>query len=1221
MAVVREDRPGDQRIVAYAVPTADAVPEVGELREFAAGVLPEYMVPSAVVLLDRVPVTVNGKLDRAALPMPDITVSASGRAPRSAVEEVLCGLFADVLGVPRVGIDDGFFALGGHSLLATRLLSRIRAVLGAELSVRDVFEASTVAGLAARLDSAHDRSRPPVRRFVPRPEAVPLSFAQRRLWFLNRLEGPGATYNMPFALRLSGELDVDALRAALGDVVARHETLRTVFPDTDGTPRQVVLDATETAAFALPVRHIHPDGLNEALADATGHRFDLTTGTPLHAELLTLGAEEHVVVFVLHHIAGDGWSSGLLARDLSDAYAARRAGRAPQWTPLPVQYADYTLWQRELLGREDDPDSLISRQLAYWTRTLADLPAESALPTDRPRPAVASHRGGRVPFTLDAAAHARLRAIAHDGDASLFMVLQAGLIALLSRLGAGTDIPVGTPIAGRTDDALDALVGFFVNTLVLRTDTSGDPAFRELLARVREADLAAYANQDVPFERLVEILNPDRSLSRHPLFQTMLVLDGGGGAEPRIDLPGAVASPLPVETTAVKFDLSFTVAERPDADGEAAGIRGVLDYASDLFDAGTAERLAVRFVRLLEAVAADPGLSTAELPILDDAERRRVLVEWNDTAAPVPPVTLARLFEEQAARTPDAVAVVSEGAELSYAELNTRANRLAHPLIGRGAGPERVVAVALPRSADLVVALLAVLKTGAAYLPVDADQPFERVRLMLDDARPVCGLTLSTTAADLPRGSLRWIAVDAAEGTSAAGGAGTAEGAGAAGGRLERDPRDADRVAPLTPSHPAYVIYTSGSTGRPKGVAVPHTGIVNRLLWMQSEYGLEPGEGVFQKTPSGFDVSVWEFFWPLIAGARLVMARPGGHRDPAYLAAVIREHAVTTVHFVPSMLRAFLAVPDAAAASEGLRRVLCSGEALPAELMERAWAIMGPKLHNLYGPTEASVDVTSWPCGDGSGRTVPIGRPVWNTRLYVLDGGLRPVPPGVVGELYIAGRQLARGYWRRPGLTAERFVADPFDRLGSRMYRSGDLARWSVDGVLEFAGRVDDQVKVRGFRVELGEIEAVLSGHPSVARVVAVVREDCPGDQRIVAYAVPIAGVVPGADELREFAAGVLPEYMVPSAVVPLDRVPVTVNGKLDRAALPMPDITVSASGRAPRSAVEEVLCGLFADVLGVPRVGIDDGFFALGGHSLLATRLISRIRAVLGAELSVRDV
>ncbi|WP_229864726.1 condensation domain-containing protein, partial [Streptomyces djakartensis] len=634
VAVVREDRPGDQRLVAYVVAAPGAVPDPAGLRAYAARALPEPMIPSVVVPLDALPLTPSGKLARRDLPAP--SAAESGRAPRTAAEETLAGLFAEVLDVSDVGVDDGFFTLGGHSLQGIRLLSRIRSELGAELSVRDLFEAPTVAGLAARIDVGGEE-RPALRAAAHRPDVLPLSFAQRRLWFLHKLEGPSPTYNMPFALRLRGVVDHAALLAALADVVTRHEVLRTVYPEVDGTPRQLIL-AAEQAAPGLPVREVDEAGLADALTAAAGHRFDLTSGTPFHAELLALGADEHVLVLVLHHIAGDGWSNGPLARDLSEAYAARCSGQAPAWAPLPVQYADYTLWHHDLLGREDDPESLISRQTAYWADALADLPEELALPADRPRPAVAGHQGGRVPFALGATAHARLRELARDCDASLFMVLQAALAALLSRLGAGTDIPLGTPIAGRTDEALDEAVGCFVNTLVLRTSTSGNPAFTDLVARARQTSLSAYAHQDVPFEHLVEVLEPARSLARHPLFQVMLVLDDN--TEPRLDLPGLQANPLPVGTAAAKFDLSFTVAEQDGKDGEAVGISGALDYASDLFDHGTAQDLAGRFVRLLDAVAADPGRRVGELEILDGAERERVLVGWNDTARVVASATL-----------------------------------------------------------------------------------------------------------------------------------------------------------------------------------------------------------------------------------------------------------------------------------------------------------------------------------------------------------------------------------------------------------------------------------------------------------------------------------------------------------------------------------------------------------------------------------------------------
>ncbi|MFF8646099.1 amino acid adenylation domain-containing protein, partial [Streptomyces sp. NPDC015345] len=1204
VAVVREDAVGDRRLVAGVVPEDGVVLDLGAVRGEVGRRLPDYMVP-ALVVLDEVPLTPNGKVDRRALPEPEVVV-VSGRGPRSPREEILCGLFAEVLGVPAVGIDDDFFALGGHSLLATRLVGRVRAVLGVELSVRQLFEAPTVAGLDGVLDGA-DRGRVPVVRAQVRPERLPLSFGQERLWFLHQLEGPGAAYNVPLALRLSGRLDREALRLALGDVVARHESLRTVFAEDAEGPYQRVLDAG--VAVPWSVSPCGREELSERLEEAARYGFDLTVDVPVRATLFELGPDEHALLLLVHHIAGDGQSVGPLRRDLVAAYEARVASREPRWPVLPVQYADFAVWQRELLGSEDDPGSLVSAQIAYWRERLADLPAEIELPADRPRPAAASHRGARVTFSVPADVHAGIQTFALSNNTTVFMVLQAALGVLLSRSGAGDDIPIGTPVAGRGDDAVDDLVGLFINSLVLRMDVSGDPTFRELVARVRETDLEAYAHQDLPFERLVEILNPERSLSRHPLFQVMLTLNNadvtpapeqGEGT----DAAGALDVVLhPVETGTVRYDLNFHLGEHRDT----GGLRGVLDFSTDRFDRESAQLLADRLVRLLTVTVESPDVPVSRADMLLEGERRQILEKWNDTAADragTAATSLSELFEQQAARTPDSCALQFEDSALSYRELDTRANRLAHLLRSMGAGPESRVAVAIPRSLDLVVALLAVLKVGGAYLPVDSEYPAERIAFMLADAEPTALLTTQHLKSGLPAPTgLQVVVVD--------------------------DPATRRQTEAFTGEHPplalvsssqaAYLIYTSGSTGEPKGVLVPHKGIVNRLRWMQDEYGLTTRDRVLQKTPASFDVSVWEFFWPLLSGATLVLARPGGHREPAYLSGLIQSAGITTVHFVPSMLDAFLREPTAAACT-GLKRVLCSGEALSAATEELFHRTLGAELHNLYGPTEAAVDVTYWHCeDDGLDRPAPIGKPVANTRVFVLDAFLRPVPVGVAGELYVAGVQVARGYWGRGALTAERFVACPFGGVGERMYRTGDVVRWRRDGVLEFVGRVDDQVKVRGFRIELGEVEAALAGCGGVARAVAVVREDMVGDRRLVAGVVPEDGVVLDLGAVRAEVGRRLPDYMVPALVV-LDEVPLTPNGKVDRRALPEPLVDVVA-GRGPRSPREDILCGLFAEVLGVPAVGIDDDFFALGGHSLLATRLVGRVRAVLGVELSVRQL
>ncbi|WP_181799209.1 amino acid adenylation domain-containing protein [Kitasatospora acidiphila] len=1202
--VAREDVPGDTRLVAYVVPAGSDTPSdelVSPLREFAGEQLPSYMVPSAVVVLDALPVTVNGKLDRRALPAPEYAAGA-GRAPATVREELLCQAFAQVLGLERVGVEDDFFSLGGHSLLAMRLVSRVRAVLGVELPLRVLFEAATPAGLAAWLGQA-TAGRAGVTPVV-RPERVPLSFAQRRLWFLGQLEGPSATYNIPMALRLSGELDREAIAEALRDVVGRHEVLRTVLPVVDGEPFQRVLSADE-AGFEVPVVTVEAAGLDAAVAEAAAYAFDLSSEIPLRATLFAVSQDDHALVVVVHHIAGDGWSTAPLARDVSVAYAARVAGRVPTFEPLPVQYADYALWQRDVLGSEDDPDSVLSGQVAYWRGALAGAPEELELPVDRQRPAVASHRGESVELAVSAETHQRLAALARERGATLFMVLQAALAVTLNRIGAGTDIPIGSAIAGRTDEALNDLVGFFVNTLVVRTDLSGDPTFDEVVDRVRGTSLGAFEHQDVPFERLVEELAPTRSLARHPLFQVSLTLQNtaaaSGTGRSGLELPGLQVGQQAAGTGLAKFDLDMELGEVFDELGKPAGLRGTLIAAADLFDADTVERMAKWLVRALETVSAAPQTRLSAVDVMGEAERRLVVEEWNETAVEVASSTLPGLFAAQVARTPDAVAVVFEGVELSYAELDARANRLARLLVGRGVGAESVVAVLMERSVELVVSLLAVLKAGGAYLPVDPEYPAGRIEAVLADAAPVCVLSTTALEASVPDDVAR-VLVDHPLVVS----------------ELAGLPAGAPEVGVL-PAHPAYVIFTSGSTGRPKGVAVPHAGIVNRLAWMQEEYGLSVADRVLQKTPFGFDVSVWEFFWPLVQGAALVLARPGGHREPAYLAELIQRQVITVTHFVPSMLEAFLSEP-AAADCTGLRAVFCSGEALAAPLRDRFLELLGGvPLFNLYGPTEASVDVTAARCAVGDGAVVPIGGPVANTRVYVLDGSLSPVPVGVEGELYLAGVQLARGYVGRAGLTAERFVACPFGS-GEQMYRTGDRVRWNADGQLVYRGRADDQVKIRGFRIEPGEVQAVLAAHPAVAQVAVVAREDVPGDTRLVAYAVPVASDA-SPDELgsglREFTAGRLPAYMVPSAVVVLEELPLTVNGKLDRKALPAPEYAAGA-GRAPATVQEELLCQAFAQVLGLDRVGVDDDFFVLGGHSLLVVSLVENLRT-RGVSVSVK--
>ncbi|MEW2359810.1 amino acid adenylation domain-containing protein [Spirillospora sp. NPDC029432] len=1110
--VVREDRPGDPRLVGYYVPAGDV--DEGALRDALAETLPEYMMPSALVALEALPRTVNGKLDRAALPAPEAGVS--GREPRDAREAALCAVFAEVLGYERVGIDDDFFALGGHSLLATRLAARVRAVLGADLTIADVFEAPTVAGLAPRLvEGTGTRVRDVVRPAVP-----PASAAQRGLWFEERLRGPSPSYALPLGLRLSGPVDADALRAAFADVVARHEALRTLLVEgEDGLPVQRIM-APGPVEFEIVDARGRAD---EARRRATGHVFDLGADLPIRATLLRTGEQDWELILLQHHAAADEWSFTPLLADLSRAYEARLAGAAPDWAPLPVQYADYAVWQRQA----DTGDGL-----DFWERALEGLPEETALPFDRPRPAEASHAGGLVPFRLPLAG---VRELARQTGTSVFMVLHAAVAALLQRSGAGDDVALGSPIAGRSDEDLTDLVGVFVNLLVLRTDLSGDPTFGELLDRVRRADLDAFAHAGVPFERVVERLAPERSLARSPLFQVMVVHQRLDDVRPA--LPGVRAEPFLPETGGVKFDLDLYFAEGEDE------VEGFAAYATDLFDAATITDLLDRLGALLGQVTADPGrrLSTLGAP-----------VEHPDTARELPAPTAAALFEAQAARTPEATALVFGGTRLTYAELDARAERLADRLAAAGAGPEETVAIALPRSAEFAVALLAVLKTGAAYLPIDVTYPPERVGFMLETARPLLVLGRDEPPADAPA-------------------------------RTRPDVR---------PDHPAYVIFTSGSTGTPKAVAGTQRALANRLAWGADLAA--PGVRAAKSSPAFIDGTT-ELLGGLVAGDTVAVADDATAADAVALAEFLGRHGVTTVTLVPSLLPALLE-----AGAPSVTTWISSGEALPAALAARTPG----RLVNLYGCSEAAGDSLA---ADGSGAL----RPIANTRAYVLDAALREVP---VGELYLAGDGLARGYLGDPARTAERFVANPFGPPGSRLYRTGDRVRRRRDGGLDFLGRADDQLKIRGFRIEPGEIETVLAAQPSVRQAAVAVH---PGP-RLVGYVTGDAGGAVDADALLGRLGELLPSYLVPAELVVLDEMPLNPNGKVDRRALPEPGR--AAGGRAPGTGSEVVLAGIAGHLLGRDGIGADDDFFRSGGDSISAALLVARARRA-GLAFTVRDV
>ncbi|MFJ5885171.1 amino acid adenylation domain-containing protein [Kitasatospora cineracea] len=1205
--VVRPAPGGAKRLVGYLVPAPGTDADPAALRKALGEALPEYLVPAALVALPALPLNVNGKLDRQALPEPgaDAYAAPAGRAPRTAHERLVCEAYAEVLGLPAVGVDEDFFALGGHSLLATRVVGRLRAALGTEVAIRTLFEARTPAAFAARLAEGGTGYAAPAAR--PRPARIPLAPAQARLWFLDRLQGPSTAYTIPCALRIDGELDPDALRAAFGDVLARHEALRTVCAEQDGRPYQRILTAAE-AGVPFEARQVAGHRLDAETAAAGAHVFDLAGEIPVRAVLLSAGAHRHVLSIALHHIAGDEWSEGVLLRDLDAAYTARRSGRVPELPPLPLQFADHALWQAE---------QPLEAQSAYWAERLADLPAELALPADRPRPAEAGGRGGAVRLALPAELHARLGEFARHSGTTPFMVVQAAAALLLGRLAGTADVALGAPVAGRGDEALERLVGFFVNTLVLRHDLGGDPEFTTLVERAKDTVLGALAHQDLPFDRLVELVNPERSLGRHPLFQVMVQHRKEAAGLDR--LLGARTALLPDPVHAARFDLAFTFAE--SADGTRTDLTVI--HAEDLFDRATARLFGTRLLRVLDQALADPRQPISRIEPTSAEELRGLAGEWNATAIPVRTGTLVSRIAEQVAATPEAVAVDFEGEELTYRQLWQRAGGLAAELAARGAGPDTVVGVAVPRSTALMVALLGVERAGAAYLPLDTEYPAERLAAMIEDARPVCVLTPPGAPAPWAVSGVPVLPVD----TDGPAGAGAGAGGGG-GGAVPAGPG---------PDHAAYVIFTSGSTGRPKGVVVTHRAIVNRLEWMRELYAIGAADRVLQKTPAGFDVSVWEFFLPLTVGARVVLARPGSHRDPAQLAELTARAAVTTCHFVPSMLAAFTAAAEADPALRRrfatVRRVFCSGEALPATTVDRFLALWPQiELHNLYGPTEAAVDVTHHRAWAGAG-TVPIGRPAWNTRLHVLDAALRPCPVGVPGELYLAGVQLARGYLGRPGLTAGRFVADPYGGAGERMYRTGDLVRYRIDGSVEYLGRTDDQVKIRGFRIELGEVEAALAAVPGVAQAAAAVRELAGGTRQLVGYVVPAAGAGAAADGVpgvtgpgvRAALAATLPEHLVPAVVVELPALPLSVNGKLDRKALPAPDRRATAADAAIAAAVPartgpSGFARVFAEVLGLAEVGEEENFFALGGDSIVSLQLVSRARAA-GYAISTKDV
>ncbi len=1042
--------------------------------------------------------------------------------------------------------------------------------------------------LLERLASARHEPLPGRTQLTRRTTQAPcaLSFAQERLWLIDRLQPGNPLYNMSEAWQLTGPLQVDALKQAFNDLLRRQDALRSRILETENglvqTPVSIDFPVEEVDLTPLPaIRRAAECGAHLELA--AQRPFDLALPPLARAVLLRLRNDEHMLLISMHHIASDGWSRAIFWRELGQAYTRRVKGQAPDWTPLPIQYSDYSEWQRRWLSGE-----VLDGQLAYWRERLRDLsPLE--LPADRLRPARLSYRGELQRFDLPAELVTALKALARQHNATLYMVLLAAFQVLLMRYSGQEDIAVGTPVAGRNRPELEGLIGFFVNTLVMRGDLGGNPRFGDLLARTRQHALDAYAHQDLPFEKLVEELRPERDMSRNPLFQVMFALQNTPEAELR--LPGLESERLPLHNGSAKFDLSLSLTET------GGGLQGSLEYSSDLFDAARIGRMAGHYRRLLEGMVEAPDTPVWQLPLLDAAERQVLLHDWNTTAVQYPDQqAIAQRFEDQVRRSPDAIAVQFRRQHLDYAKLNRRANRLAHHLRGLGIGAESLVGLCVERSLEMVVGMLAILKAGGAYVPLDPDYPQERLNFMLQDTGAEVVLT-QTGLADRLAQVPHLLCLDSDPAPWAA-------------------QPDSDPPATGGPDGLAYVIYTSGSTGQPKGVMVTQRGIGNHMRWMEAEFGFSTSDAVLQKTSISSDASVWEFFAPLLTGGRLVMAEPGAHCDPAYLARAVRDLDISLLQVVPVMLRALVAEP--AFRLNSLRMVYAGGEALERDLLEAFRQQCAAPLCNLYGPTEATIDSHFWLCADESSAVVPIGRPIANTTCYVLDAYCNPSPVGVAGELYIGGAGLARGYLNRPELTAERFVASPF-LAGERLYRTGDRARWRADGVIEFLGRIDQQIKLRGYRIEPGEIEAVLQADPAVLQSLVIVREDISGDRRLVAY---LVGQAIDLEVTRRRLKAHLPDYMIPGALILLDALPLTPNGKVDRNALPVPDQAASSAGyEAPRTPIETVLAGIWADTLNLPRVGIHDNFFDLGGHSLLAARTMNRINREVGMDVALRQL
>ncbi len=1199
VVVVREDIPDDKRLVAYVVPEEGAELVPRELRGSVKEKLPEYMVPSAIVIMESLPLTPNGKVNRRALPAPDRSGWDDGReyvAPRTPVEDVLVGMWSDVLHAERIGVLDNFFDLGGHSLFATRIISKIRTIFGVELPQRIFFESPTVEKLACSVESArhdgHHRRTPPLRQIARSSrQKLPLSFAQESLWFLDQLAPNSAAYNIPYKAELIGPLHVDALGRALNEIVRRHEPLRTTYLLDGGIPAQMIAPTAQLSMPLVDLQEIPPadrDIEMERMSREEAQKpFNLEKDLMVRAVLLRLESEKHVLLLIMHHIAGDDWTMGVLFRELVVLYEAFKAGRESPLPELAIRYSDYAAWQRLWLRGE-----VLEEQLSYWRRQLAGAPQVLELPMDRPRPSVQTFAGEVRTSTLTPLLSDSIKSLCRQEGVTLFMLLLAAFKILLHRYTGQTDIVVGSPIASRNQTEIEGLIGFFVNSICLRTDLSGDPGFRELLGRVREAALGAYSHQDVPIKQVVEEFQLRRELSRNPMVQIMFALQNPPPSH--IKTGELMVSPKEFHNGTSKLDLTLFMGETQQ------GLIAMAEYNADLFDKETVDRMLGHLQMILEEIVISPERRISELLLLTNAEQQRLLLEWNDTQRAYPrDQCLHHLIETQVERTPDAVAVVFENQRLTYQELNDRANRIAHRLLVLGVVPENLVGLCMERSPDMVVGLLGILKAGAAYVPIDPDYPRERIDFILRDSRSSVLITKQYLLKSMPEHRAHVLCLDHDK-------------------EILTRCRPDNPAVPLCPQNLAYLIYTSGSTGVPKAVAIEHSSVVTFVHWVQDAFSRDEMAGVLASTSICFDLSVFELFATLCRGGKVILAE-----NVLHLPNLSAAHEVTLINTVPSAMTELIRM-DAVPAT--IRTVNLAGEALKNALVQQIYSRQSiDRVLNLYGPSEDTTYTTWAVMKRGATRNPPIGRPIANTRVYLLDPGGRPVPQGVPGELFIGGDGLARGYLGRADLTAEKFVPDPFRFFaGSRMYRTGDLARYLSDGNIEFLGRIDHQVKIRGFRIELGEIEAALVDHPAVREAIVIAHDDGSDAKRLVAYVTSKQAPSPASRELRLFLEQKLPLSMMPSAFIFLPVLPLTPNGKIDRRALPAPDWSRSGSTsafEAPTTPTEEALSEIWQRVLGFDQVSIHDNFFELGGHSLMATQMISRIRTSLQMEMPLRQI